>query len=135
MTNLQECEASPSAKESISIVVLWQDEPAHARAVAVCDDLVRRFWAETELAIRWWPFAHLSDEHHAMDAVATAATADMIVLAFQPSGDLPVSLRAGSWRGGVGGSPSPASESLTGDVHNRAGLMPSIGALDRDIIF
>jgi hypothetical protein len=77
------------AKAAWSVVVVYEDAAARERAVAFCDQLVSRYWAQLEFNVSWWSFALLENVSTAEDAVAKAVCADLVAFATKPEGDFP----------------------------------------------
>ena len=89
MTSTNENGGLVGAKGVWSVVVVYEDPAARERAVAFCDQLVSRYWAELEFNLSWWSFAVLEDASSAKDAADKAVCADLIAIAAKPEGDFP----------------------------------------------
>ena len=68
-------------KAKWSVAVIYEDTGAQDAAVAFCDELVKRFWAEHSFEVTWWPFARLEESQIAADAKRKAAEAHLVVFA------------------------------------------------------
>ena len=77
------------AKPAWCVVVVYEDDAARERAVAFCDQLVGRYWAQLEFNVGWWSFAQLEEASIAKDAAAKAVCADLVAFAAKPEGDFP----------------------------------------------
>ncbi len=82
-------------KANWSVAVVYEDESTRQSAVAFCDGLVEKFWAECEFDVGWWSFDQLQASKSAGDASGKAAEADMIVFAARPEGEMPIGV--GAW--------------------------------------
>jgi hypothetical protein len=94
MTRTNENGARVQAKETWSVLVVYEDPAGRERAVGFCDQLVSRFWARCEFDISWWPFTLLHQAPAAKEAAAKAACADLIVFSATPEGDFPCAIKA-----------------------------------------
>lgn len=81
-------------KPSTSIMVISQDDDCRSRALAFCDDLVKRFWAQCEFDISWLSFADLARENSFRNAAEKARSAGILVLSMQPTAQVPLELNA-----------------------------------------
>jgi hypothetical protein len=95
MTITNENGAQAEAKAAWSVVVVYEDEAARERAVAFCDQLVGRYWAQLEFSVSWWSFALLENASTAKDAAQKAVCADLVAFAAKPEGDFPQPVK--SW--------------------------------------
>lgn len=95
MTRANENGVLVEGKGVWSIVVVYEDAAARERAVAFCDQLVSRYWAELEFNLSWWSFAGLEDAGSAKDAAEKAVCADLVAIAAEPEGDFPQPVK--SW--------------------------------------
>ncbi len=62
-------------QDTWSVVVVYEDAATRARAMAVCDRLMRELWSEVEFQFQWWRTDFLTDPlmaHHASEAAAAA---------------------------------------------------------------
>ena len=76
------------------MVVLYEDKLTRDRAMALCDRLVQRFWAEVEFSFHWWRTDFLTDPRMAQSADADAADADIFIFSPSPTTTLsPILLR------------------------------------------
>jgi hypothetical protein len=82
------------AKAVWSVVVVYEDDAARARAVAFCDQLVSRFWEKCDFDVSWWPFTAITETGSASDAALRAACADLILFSATPEGDFPLPVKA-----------------------------------------
>jgi hypothetical protein len=89
MKRTNENGARQESKATWSVVVVYEDDPARARAVGFCDQLVSRFWQRCEFDVSWWSFAQLEGAEATLAAAARAAHADLIAFASKPEGDFP----------------------------------------------
>jgi hypothetical protein len=74
--------------EMWSVVVLYEDKATRERAMGICDDLIRQFWAEVEFDFRWWRTDFLVDAAMAKAAATDARVADFIIFCSHPESDL-----------------------------------------------
>lgn len=81
--------AQPQPKNSWSVVAIYQDEQTRARAVAVCDQLVGRFWAQIEFQFQWVEFDKLTAPVVSGDAATASAGADIVVCAVRAEEQIP----------------------------------------------
>lgn len=77
-----------------SILVAFDDPDARSRAMRVCDDMVARFWPETEFQVHWCSFDQLADESAASEAARRAASASMVIIAINAAEHLPGCVQA-----------------------------------------
>jgi hypothetical protein len=94
MTSTNENRVLAEAKGAWSVVVVYEDAAARERAVAFCDQLVGRYWAQLEFNLSWWSFAALEDAGSAKDAAENAVCADLVAVATGPEGDFPLPVKA-----------------------------------------
>jgi hypothetical protein len=80
-------------KESWVVVVLYDDAATRQRAMAVCDHLAQRFWAEVDLKFHWWRTDFLEDAGMAATATHNSREADFILVCIQPEGEISVEVR------------------------------------------
>lgn len=78
-----------AAEETWSVVVLYEDKATRDRALAVCDHLVKQFWAEVEFDFHWWRTSFLTDPPLAQTAAQDALEADVIIFSSVPEGEFP----------------------------------------------
>lgn len=71
--------------ETWSVVVLYEDLTTRERALATCDRLVQRFWAEVEFDFHWWRTDFLADQFLGAAAMRDARDADIFI--FSPASD------------------------------------------------
>lgn len=76
------------------VVVIYEDPEMREAAVSFCDRMVERFWKQLGFDIDWWSFELLEKEVSAKAAAEKAATADLMVFATRPAGELPFHLQA-----------------------------------------
>jgi hypothetical protein len=93
MTSTNENGVLVEGKGVWSIVVVYEDAAARERAVAFCDQLVSRYWAQLEFNLSWCSFAVLEDAGSANDAAQKAVCADLVAFATSPEGDLPLPVK------------------------------------------
>jgi len=67
-------------KDTCNIVVLYDGNPARARAMTACDFLVKQFWENVELNFHWWRTDFLSDPGLATVAARDAVEADFLIV-------------------------------------------------------
>jgi len=79
-------------KKNWSVTVVYEDTHARESAVQFCDQLVKRFWAESEFSIDWWKFSELEDDVSGRQAEAKGAEADLIIFAARSDTGLPESV-------------------------------------------
>lgn len=76
------------------VAVIYEDPASREAAVSFCDRMVERFWSQLGFDIEWWSFELLQKEASARAAAEKAATADLLVFATRPAGELPFHLQA-----------------------------------------
>ena len=81
--------------EAWFVVVLYQNKITRDRAMALCDRLVKNFWADVEFDFRWWRLDFLDDPRMAQIAAGDATTADIFILSSTP--DTEISMPALKW--------------------------------------
>ena len=94
MMRIDEDGTRQPAKPAWSVVVVYEEAAARERAVAFCDQLVNRFWAQCEFDIVWCSFASLQEPDPARAAAKKAARADLILFSAAPEGEVPLPVRA-----------------------------------------
>ena len=94
MMHTNESGTGLGAKAVWSVVVVYEDAAARARAVGFCDQLVDRFWAKCDFEVSWWPFTTLEETSSAKEAALKATCADLILFCATPEGDFPLALKA-----------------------------------------
>ena len=67
------------ARETWSVVVVYENTATRERAMAVCDHLVQQFWSEVEFEFNWWRTDFLEEPGMAATAASNAAAADFII--------------------------------------------------------
>jgi hypothetical protein len=67
------------ARETWSVVVVYENTATSERAMAVCDHLVQQFWSEVEFNFHWWRTDFLEDPGMAATAASNAASADFVI--------------------------------------------------------
>jgi len=80
-------------KECWSVVVIYEDKPARARAMAVCDHLMEQFWPEVEFSFHWWRSDFLEDFALSEAAAESAAGADFILVSGDSERDFSSGIR------------------------------------------
>jgi hypothetical protein len=83
-----------TTKPAWLVVVVYEDPAARERAVAFCDQVVGRMWAELELEVGWWSFDMLREVECASEAAEKAAGADVIIFSAAQEGEFPLSVKA-----------------------------------------
>lgn len=71
-------------KATWSVAVIYDEAQARETAMAFCDSLVHKFWADNEFDVSWWHAARLQHPQDAEEALKRSATADVVVFAIQP---------------------------------------------------
>lgn len=82
-------------KSTWLVVAIYQDEHARARAVAVCDQLVGRFWAQIEFQFYWVEFNKLAVP--AVRCVPATAIAGADIVACAVCAEEQVPAHAAAW--------------------------------------
>lgn len=77
----------------MAVAVVYEDTLTRDRALSVCDELVRQFWAEVDFEITWWREGYLADSNIAMAAASSAINADLIVFSAHAEGELSAGLK------------------------------------------
>ena len=90
----QNSAATPKPKETWTVVVVYEDTTTRERAMAVCDQLVKRFWSKVEFEFSWWRQTYLADSNIAKAAAWSAANADLIVFSTHSDSELSAGLKA-----------------------------------------
>jgi hypothetical protein len=67
-----------------SVLVIYEDTATRARAMAMCDRLVKNFWTEVEFNFHWWRTDFLADPIMSRSAMADAAEADIVIFSSAP---------------------------------------------------
>jgi hypothetical protein len=76
-------------KSTWSVIVVYENAEARESAVAFCDRLVERFWADFGFDVNWCAYESLHDRTKADEAAVKAGEADLIVVAHKTRRDLP----------------------------------------------
>lgn len=63
-----------------TIVIIYDDDATRARALDVCDFLVKQFWQEVELEFHWWRTDFLRDATLGTVASKNAVAADFLLV-------------------------------------------------------
>jgi hypothetical protein len=82
-------------KATRSIAVVYQNAGARDKAVIFCDCMIKRFWAQCEFEVRWWPFEALDQPRSAKEAMEKAAVADLIIFSCERECKMPA--HVGAW--------------------------------------
>lgn len=82
------------AKETCSVVVVYQDAATRQRAMSVCDFLVKKFWSEIEFDFQWWRADFLTNARMAEDAGTNAAEADFVIICPSVESEISPALQA-----------------------------------------
>jgi hypothetical protein len=72
------------AEELWSVLVVYEDTATRARAMAMCDRLVKNFWTEVEFNFHWWRTDFLADPIMSRTALSDAGDADIVVFSSAP---------------------------------------------------
>jgi hypothetical protein len=83
------------SKDCWPILVVCEDELAHARALSLCERLAHRFGDEIEFRFSWWLFANLEYAVNAGEAARAASQAEMVFFVTHEREELPYNLK--SW--------------------------------------
>ncbi len=78
-----------------SVVVIYDTQDTREAAMIFCDQLVQRFWQDSEFDISWWETGKLQEPVSAENARRRATAADLVIFALPPEGDLGVQVQ--SW--------------------------------------
>lgn len=76
-------------KAKWSVLAVYENEAARAVAMQFCDGVVQRFWPEFSLDLGWLNWEDLENTRAASEAQQQAGTADLILIAASPRGNLP----------------------------------------------
>jgi hypothetical protein len=87
MTRTNENETRLEAKAAWSVVVVYEDAAARARAVNYCDQLMARFWSRLQFEVSWCSFTLLGEPASAKETLDKAIRTDLLVVAAAPEGD------------------------------------------------
>jgi hypothetical protein len=93
-TTLEERAVQPAPRETWAMAVVYEDTLTRDRAMAVCDQLVHRFWGEVDFEFSWWREAFLTDSTIAAEAAGAAVNADLILFSTHAEGGLSAGTRA-----------------------------------------
>jgi hypothetical protein len=85
--------SEPGIREPGRVVVLYEDVATREFAASASPELSHPPAEGGELIIQWCSFDGLADSRLAQDAAAGAASADLIIFAMNPGGDLPVPVK------------------------------------------
>ena len=115
--------AATQAEELWSVLVIYEDPVTRARAMAMCDRLVRNFWTEVEFKFHWWRADFLADPIMSRTALNDTADADIVIFSSAPEASLSPILRVWleEWAAG-----RPAREGMLLDLTD-APDMASLG--------
>jgi hypothetical protein len=80
-------------KTNWSVLSFYEDGEARQLAVQFCDGLVQRFWSESAFDLSWCDWAGLAHPLSANEAGKKALQADLIVVALNASGTIPLAAR------------------------------------------
>src|SRR5262245_44249541 len=75
-------------KETYSVLALYDTKAARETATAFCDELVERFWSKCGFDVQWVAAEDLIDREKSKDFSLKAITADYLVCALEPEGEL-----------------------------------------------
>lgn len=78
-----------SARETLNVVVLYDDRASRDHVLRIRDHLTEHFGGELEVACSWWKFDFLADSHFATAATREVQRADVIVFAVHTTELLP----------------------------------------------
>lgn len=95
LTKSQIEQAGSQAGGVFSIVVAYEDTATRDQAIILCDHLVEQLWEDLEFEVNWLRFDYLADPRIAADAMAAAASADMVI--FSARADAELRPAAKSW--------------------------------------
>jgi hypothetical protein len=82
-------------KASCEVVVVFEDSSTRDAAVRFCDELVKRFWAQSHFEVNWFSFRDLAAPENTTVAAQKAIGADLLVFSLRPFTDLPSEIK--SW--------------------------------------
>jgi hypothetical protein len=80
---------TPSLRETLNLVVLYDDRVSRDHVLRIRDHLVEHFGGELEVACSWWKFEFLAEPHFATAAAQEVARADVILFAIHSAAKLP----------------------------------------------
>lgn len=80
-------------KDSCTVVIVYDDAAARARAMEACDCLIQQCWAEVEFDFQWWRADFLADPMMAEVAAEQAANADFVIVGCDPHQEFSPALR------------------------------------------
>lgn len=80
-------------KSNWSVLSLYEDGHARQLAVQFCDGLVQRFWSESAFDLSWCDWDGLEHPVSAKEAASKALAADLIIVALNDSGTIPLPVR------------------------------------------
>lgn len=75
--------------ETLSGVVIYQDQTTRDRAIRLCDHLMQTFWADLTLNFSWWKFDYLSEPRISRLAADATAGADLVIFSTHAGRELP----------------------------------------------
>lgn len=76
-----------------SIAVLYDDAHSRARAIHLCDHLVRQFWRDMHFRMNWWKTANLENGDIAQAAAWSVRHAQIVIVAAVNRTELPEPLQ------------------------------------------
>lgn len=79
-------------KTTWSVVVIYDDAEGRERAVEVCDHLVERYWATSELDVSWFSCSELERKDSSEESLSKAKEANCLIFALSPHVQLPGNL-------------------------------------------
>jgi hypothetical protein len=77
-----------------SVLVAYENDLARKAAMRFCDRLAERFWTRCNFEVTWLPFDVVEDCSAPEHRAARPLEADMLVVAANPAGEFPESIRA-----------------------------------------
>lgn len=82
-------DASFAEPQPCSIAVLFDDAASRARAIHLCDHLVRQFWQDMHFRMNWWKTAQLENADIAQAAAWSVRHAQIVIVSAVNRTELP----------------------------------------------
>ena len=119
MSAILSTDETASMRETLNVVVLYDDRTSRDHVLRIRDHLIEHFGGELEFVCSWWKFDFLAEPHFADAAAEELDRADVVLFAVHSSAELPEYVRA--W----------LDRSLAKSRANR-GLLALLGAEDME---
>ena len=77
------------APQPCSVAVIYDDSASRARAIELCDRLIRHFWQDMQFRVNWWKSAQLENLDIAPAAAWSVRHAEIVIFAAVNLNELP----------------------------------------------